>query len=101
MSDQEQTKLMIQNLVNKFDEHCEYTKKELGEIKRGVYGDPANKVIGLIDRQEIDEKRLSSIEEERKKEKQLRKILITVGTVIFAALQGIAVFIYEVFFNKN
>jgi hypothetical protein len=92
---------MVQTLVKKFDEHCEYTKKELGEIKRGVYGDPANKVPGLIDRQLNDERRLNNIEEERKKEKQTKKIIIAVGTFIFAILQGIAVFIYEVFFNKN
>ena len=87
MTDQQQTKLMVQNLINKFDEHCEYTKKELGEIKRGVYGDPANKVLGLIDRQEIDERRLALLEEERKREQLQKKTILWVIGIIFTAGQ--------------
>ena len=34
---------------------------KVGEIGRGLYGDPANKTMGLIDRQEIDEKRIDEL----------------------------------------
>lgn len=95
MTDQEQTKLMIQNLVNKFDEHCEYTKKELAEIKRGVYGDPANKVLGLIDRQTLDEKRLTLLEEEKKKEQLQKKTILWVVGILFTTVQAIGIAVWE------
>jgi hypothetical protein len=97
MTDQQQTKLMVQNLINKFDEHCEYTKKELGEIKRGVYGDPANKVLGLIDRQEIDERRLALLEEERKREQLQKKTILWVIGIIFTAVQAVGIAVWEFF----
>lgn len=95
MSDQEQTKEMIQKLVNKFDEHCEYTKKELGEIKRGVYGDPANKVLGLIDRQEIDERRLSILEQDKKQEQTQKKTILWVIGILFTAVQAVGIAVWE------
>jgi hypothetical protein len=88
---------MVQNLINKFDEHCEYTKKELGEIKRGVYGDPANKVLGLIDRQEIDERRLALLEEERKREQLQKKTILWVIGIIFTAVQAVGIAVWEFF----
>lgn len=95
MSDHEQTKEMIQKLVNKFDEHCEYTKKELGEIKRGVYGDPANKVLGLIDRQEIDERRLRILEEEKQQERVQKKTILWVVGILFTAIQAVGIAVWE------
>lgn len=93
MTDQEQTKLDA--LIKKFDEHCEYTKKELSEIKRGVYGDPANKVLGLIDRQEIDERRLHILEEDKKQEKVQKKTILWVVGILFTALQAIGIAVWE------
>ena len=101
MSDQEQTKLMLQRIASKLDEHCEYTKTELSTIKRGGYGDPHNKVPGLMDRQMEDEKRIKALEEAKKQEDQKRKIIIGIGTAVIAALQAIGVIIYELLFNKN
>lgn len=40
---------------------------EVGTIKRGVYGDPDNKVSGLIDTDREQHKRIKSLEESRKK----------------------------------
>lgn len=101
MTDQEQTKMMLQRIATKLDEHCEYTKTELSTIKRGVYGDPDNKVPGLMDRQLEDERRIKALEESKKQEDQKRKILIGIGTAVVAVLQAIGVIIYELFFNKN
>ena len=42
-------------------------KSEVDAINRGLYGDPKNKVPGLLDRQDIDERRISAIENNQKK----------------------------------
>lgn len=49
-------------LIKKFDEFAKETKQELGTIKRGVYGDEANGVKGLIERQNEDEERMDKME---------------------------------------
>lgn len=97
MSDQEQTKLMIQNLVTKFDQHCEYVKKELDDIKRGVHGDPANKVPGLIDRQLEDERRIKDIEDKMKEDAVKKKTAMWIVGILWAGLQAIGILLYELY----
>ena len=95
MNDQEQTKLMVQNLVQKFDEHCSYVKTELATIKRGVYGDPDNKVPGLMDRQVEDERRITALEEEQKKQRIQKKTAMWVLGIVATAVQAVGITIYE------
>lgn len=42
-------------------------ENEILDIKRGVYGDPVNKVLGLIDTDKEQHKRIKSLEERDKK----------------------------------
>lgn len=42
-------------------------RDEVQEIRRGLYGDPVNKVRGLVQRQEEDEVRIDKLEEFRKR----------------------------------
>lgn len=40
---------------------------DINQIKRGVYGDPQNQVLGLIDTDKSQHKRIKSLEDSRKK----------------------------------
>lgn len=95
MTDQEQTKLMVQNLIAKFDDHCTYVKEELGSIKRAVRGDPDNKQPGLLDRQTEDERRIKAIEDKMKEEATKKKTIMWVVGVVLAGLQAIGIAVYE------
>jgi hypothetical protein len=61
MSEKEKEKIDV--LIQKVDE----IKIEVDTIKRGIYGDQKNKVAGLIDRQDLDERRISAIEGNQKR----------------------------------
>lgn len=55
---------------DKLDELLSMTmeiKNDVDAINRGLYGDPKNKVSGLIDRQDMDERRIAAIEGNQKK----------------------------------
>lgn len=67
MSHEENSK--IDALLQKFDSHARETKEELSTIKRGIYGDPLNKVPGLIDTDKDQDRRIKELEEQRKKQK--------------------------------
>jgi hypothetical protein len=68
MSDSEKSQL--QQVLKKLDDLAE----ETAIIKRGLYGDPKNKVRGLIDRQDQDEERITKIEN-----RQTKSIAIVTG----------------------
>lgn len=87
MSDNEQIKL------NYIIQKLEAQDKKLDSIHRGVYGDPENKVLGLIDRQESDERRIKTLEDDKKK-------AIWIGTGFVAAMQAIGMTLWE-FFKKS
>lgn len=95
MSDQEQTKLMLERIAAKLDEHCEYTKAELSTIRRGVYGDPENKVPGLMDRQLEDEKRIGELESHNKKEDLQKKTILWVVGIVFTVIQAVGIAVWE------
>lgn len=97
MSDQEHTK--IDSLIKKFDQHAEYTREELSQIKRGIYGDPANKVPGLMDRQIEDERRLKLIEEQLKAERIRKNTLLWVGGIVWGLLSALFTAIYKTLFG--
>lgn len=99
MSEQEKDKLDY--LVQKFDEHSSHVREELATIKRGVYGDPDNKVPGLMDRQLEDERRIKVIEDERKAEAVKKKTILWIGGSIVAAFQTLLAALYHLFFNKH
>ena len=52
---------------------------KVGEIGRGLYGDPANKTMGLIDRQEIDEQRIDKLEKSASESKLKKMGLFATG----------------------
>ena len=49
------------------DDKLEEILKTVNSIHRGVYGDPENKVLGLIDHRKDHEKRITNLEDTRKK----------------------------------
>jgi hypothetical protein len=52
----------VHELAAQLEKFANETKRDLSVIKRGVYGDPENKVKGLIERQDSDEERIGKIE---------------------------------------
>lgn len=66
----------VDELIKKFDVFAEETKKELANIKRGVYGDQVNGVKGLIERQNEDEERMD------KMERVLYKTAVWLGVIV-------------------
>lgn len=82
MSEPEKAKLDV--LLVKMDEMM----IELDTIKRGLYGDQKNKVPGLLERQDRDEQRISSIEN-----KQFKFYAVLTG--VFVAVQIIYNFIKD------
>lgn len=93
MSDQENIKITY--LIKAFEEHSKFVKEELATIKRGVYGDPENKVSGLMERQLEDERRISDLEEYNKKEQLQKKTILWVIGVMFTALQAAGIAVWE------
>lgn len=55
------------NKLDKLIGMVETLSDEVSTVKRGVYGDAANKVPGLIDTDREQHKRIKSLEETRKK----------------------------------
>ncbi len=80
MSADERNKIDV--LIEKFDRHAKQTAEDLETVKRGIYGDKANKVMGLLDRQDLDEKRIGKLEENQKK-------AVWWGSGLFVGLQRI------------
>ncbi|HUQ67174.1 MAG TPA: hypothetical protein VM101_13515 [Flavitalea sp.] len=66
MSQNENDKL--DRLLQRFDDHAKETKDELATIKRGIYGDKPNGVVGLIETDKDQEKRISALEDGQKKQ---------------------------------
>jgi hypothetical protein len=77
MSEKEKEKIDV--LIQKVDE----IKIEVDTIKRGIYGDQKNKVSGLIDRQDLDERRISAIEGNQKR---FFAVLGMIGVAVQVAL---------------
>lgn len=48
---------------------CEKQGKDIERINRGLYGDPDNKLPGLIDRQISDETRIKNLEQHNDRQK--------------------------------
>lgn len=77
-------------LVTKFDEHAKHVNEELSIIKRGVYGESANKVPGLMDRQTSTETKVAALEKVKDK-------LVWISVGIGMTVQVIALIIIEIF----
>jgi hypothetical protein len=52
----------VHELAKQIEAFAKDTREDLALIKRGVYGDPHNKVKGLLERQDKDERRIDKIE---------------------------------------
>lgn len=70
-----------------FDKKFGSQDKEIAEIKRGIYGDPVNKVKGLVDVCQDHHERISKIEFKWHK---VVWIGGTVGAIIYGILKLIA-----------
>ena len=57
-------------------------EEKVDNIDRGMYGDKVNKQPGLLDRQELDEKRLSKIESKQVRQAIILGLLLGVGTFL-------------------
>lgn len=64
-----------------FDGKFLHIHNDVDELRRGIYGDPKNKVKGLIDTDREQHERIKSLEDTRKKG-------LWVGGGILLALQG-------------
>lgn len=53
-----------QNILSKIYSKLEGLEGSVETIRRGVYGDKDNNVLGLLDRQEIDEQERQKMKEE-------------------------------------
>lgn len=70
---------------------------EVSTIKRGLYGDKENNVIGLIARQESDEKRLTLLEDDKKTSELKRNWFIGIMVGLATALNTGIHFFKELF----
>jgi hypothetical protein len=52
----------VHELAKKIDEFQREVRDDMAVLKRGMYGDPVNKVRGLLERQDSDEERIDKIE---------------------------------------
>lgn len=75
-------------LIKKFDEFAKETRHELETIKRGIYGDPKNKVLGLIERQDNDEQRM---DESDKRMTKIENKQYKIGLLLAGILMGVDV----------
>lgn len=98
MNDKENSKL--DKFIHKFDAHCELVKTELGEIKRGLYGDPGNKAPGLIDRQSNDEKIIADLTKRVEDIERFKKVTLIAGSGIWAATSAGIIAVYEYIFRR-
>lgn len=73
----------IARQLNNIEQRLAETQVEIATIKRGIYGDPQNKVKGLIETDKDQEARIKSLEDDRKKVKWT-----AAGLVV--GLQGLA-----------
>lgn len=86
---EEMTADLIEQNLHNINQNMTILVDDVRKIKRGLYGDPDNKVLGLIDRQEIDEKRIVVLEGHIVKDKNTTKrIGIITGSAI-ALVEGI------------
>lgn len=60
--------------------------KDIERINRGLYGDPDNKLHGLIDRQIRDEKRIHDLEQNNDRRKWWTGGVIAALTLVFSFL---------------
>jgi hypothetical protein len=61
---------------------------DLAEVKRGMYGDPKNGLVGLIESDKKQEVRIIELELEEKKKKHAWKV----GLVALGFIQGVIEF---------
>jgi len=72
----------VHELAKQVQAFHEEMRKDMAVLKRGVYGDPANRVRGLLDRQDADEKRMGDIEDRlEKSDRRGWKLTTAVGTL--------------------
>lgn len=80
---------------DKFDTFARDMREDMATLKRGVYGDPANKVKGLLERQDADEKRMNGIDGKLEKvDRKLWRIGVMMGAGV-AAVDFIIIYVKE------
>lgn len=97
--------LRINDIETNLDTKLDNINLELHRIGRGIYGDKDNKTTGLIERQELDEKRLKDLEkrvidiEEKLKVDVIKKD--TVGIITSKAIKIFGVIMMAYLVLKN
>lgn len=75
-----------QNILTKIYDKIEGLESSVETIRRGVYGDKDNNVMGLLDRQEVDEQERQKMKEEMSSIKnstwKLTLLIASLGTGI-------------------
>lgn len=69
---------------DKFDTFAREMRDDMATLKRGVYGDPANKVKGLLQRQDDDDEWKEGIEDriEKSERKQWKLSVMVTGLLV-------------------
>lgn len=87
------SKVQVQD--DKFDAFCREMREDMATVKRGIYGDPSNKVRGLLERQDDDETRMDGLEARQEKtDRKLWKIGVMMGA-------GVAAVDFIIMYIKN
>jgi hypothetical protein len=73
----------VDDLAKKVDEFHREMRDDMAVLKRGVYGDPANRIKGLLERQDEDDAWRDKIETRQDKlDNKIWKIGATVGAIV-------------------
>jgi hypothetical protein len=85
----------VHELAKQIETFAKETREDLAVIKRGVYGDKENKVKGLLERQDIDEKRMDGLDGKLEKvDRKLWKVGVLMGA-------GVAAIDFIIMYIKN
>jgi hypothetical protein len=80
--------MTIEQNIENINQNISVLVDDVRTIKRGVYGDPSNKVVGIIERQLMDDLRISVLEDSIIKDKNSTKKLGIMAGVAIIILEG-------------
>lgn len=80
----QETRHTLNRLSEKLDSNFNQFHSELATIKRGIYGDEANQVKGLLTRQNEDDERFEVVETRMSKmeRKQFKQGVVATGLLV-------------------